>query len=110
MQRSQIQYVAHHHCCAPHNVLENLVFESITRPEVESNFSPYYSLNSEVLRFFPLQLRMSLFSIKEGRECLHGLATVARKLPVVMAVEETHCLQRGTRGIGIVQLFELLRE
>ena len=67
-------------------------------------------MNSEakVLVFF--QIRMSLSLIKQGRECLRGLATVARKLPVVMAVEEIHCLQRGSRGIGIVQLFELLKE
>lgn len=53
---------------------------------------------------------MSLSLIKQGRECLCGLATVARKLPVVMAVEEIHCLKRGSRGIGNVQLFELLKE
>lgn len=53
---------------------------------------------------------MSLFLIKEGRECLCGLATVAKKLPVVVAVEEIYCLQRGTRRIGIAQLFELLKE
>lgn len=53
---------------------------------------------------------MSLSLIKQGRERLCGLATVARKLPVVIAVEEIHCPKRGSRGIGNVQLFEMLKE
>lgn len=44
---------------------------------------------------------------KEGRECLCGLATVAKMLPVIMTLEEACCLQRGSRAMGAVQLLEV---
>ena len=44
---------------------------------------------------------------EEGRECLCGIATVAKMLPVVMTLEETCCLQRGSRAMGAVQLLEV---